>query len=106
MADHGGPVADGSNGSGDGVNVPPSDTSLSDLPDAPVDDRGRVAAAEALGVNCRALAICHDSRLVSPCMRRAPEMYRDTAPDGGDDPDGADLRVKVAALEERADRVG
>lgn len=42
MADHDGPVADGSNRSGDGVNFPLSDTSLLDLLDALVDDPGRV----------------------------------------------------------------
>ena len=61
MADHGEPVSDGPKGSGDGMNIPLSDASLSDLPDAPVNDRGRVAAAEALGANYRALAICCDA---------------------------------------------
>ncbi len=102
VADHDGPVADGSKGSGDGVNVPLSDTSLLDMLDALVDDRGRVAAADALGVNYRTLAICHDSRLVSPRMRRALEAYRDAATNDGDDPAGDDgMLEKVAALEER-----
>ena len=104
MADHDEPVADGSNGSGYGVNVSPSDASLLDVLDSLVDDRGRVAAAEALGVNYRTLAICQDSRLVSPRMRRALEEYRDAATDDGDDPDdegASDIAERVGALERR-----
>ncbi len=54
MADPDEPVADGSNGSGDGVKVSLSDAfpvgpAGLDLLDSPVDERGRVAAADALG---------------------------------------------------------
>ncbi len=104
MADHDEPVADGSNGSGDGVNVPLSDASLLDMLDSLVDGRGRVAAAEALGVNYRTLAACCDSRHVSRRMRRALEEYRDTAADDGDDPDdegASDIAERVVALERR-----
>ena len=48
--------------SGDGADNPLSDTSLLDLLDALVDDRDRVAAAAALEVNYRTLAVWHDSR--------------------------------------------
>ena len=41
-----------------------SDQALSDLPDALVDERGRVAAAQTLGVNDRAPAICCNYRQV------------------------------------------
>ncbi len=104
MTDHDEPVADGANGSGDGVNVPLSDASLLDMLDSLVDDRGRVAAAEALGVNYRTLAICHDSRLVSPRMRRALEVYRDVVAGDGDDPDdegASDIAERVVSLERR-----
>ena len=43
---------------------PLSDQALSDLPDALVDERHRVAAAPTQGVNHRAPAICCDSQQV------------------------------------------
>ena len=75
-----------------------------DLLDALVSDRGKVGAAEALGVNYRTLAACQDSRHVSRRMRRALELYRDAAAADGDDPGGddvGDIAGKLAALEER-----
>ena len=42
-----------------------SDDPLLDLLDAPVSDRGKVAAAEVLGVNYRTMVTCHASRPVS-----------------------------------------
>ena len=90
---------DGSRGSSDGVIIP-----LLDLLDALVNDRGKVAAAEALGVNYRTLAACYDSRHVSRRMRRALEEHRNVAIVDGDDPagdDAGDVSKKLAALEER-----
>ena len=51
MLDSNEPGPETGNNSGDGGNSPLSDAALLDLLDALVDDRGRVAAAEALGVN-------------------------------------------------------
>ncbi len=48
-----------------------------DLLDAVVAERGRVPAAEALGVNYRTLAFCCDSRQVSRRMRQALLDLRD-----------------------------
>ena len=56
-----------------------SDGPLLDLLDALVESRGRVAAAEALGVNYRTMMNCHDSRRVSRRMRRALEELRDAS---------------------------
>ena len=53
-----------------------SDDALLDLLDALVEERGRVAAADALGVNFRTLATCCDSRRVSLRMRRALVDFR------------------------------
>ena len=47
-----------------GPESPLSDQALPDLPDALVEEWGRVAAAQTLGVNHRAPAICGDSRQV------------------------------------------
>ena len=97
---------------GDRPDFPLSDTPLLDLLDALVKDRGRVAAAEALGVNYRTMMACYDSRRVSRRMRKALEEFRDAAGVGDDsggevDYDGtADevetLRQMVAELEEEA----
>ncbi len=65
MADRDEPVANGPKRSGDGTNVPLSDASLLDLLDALVNDRGRVGAAEAPGVNRRTMAARRDFRSVS-----------------------------------------
>ena len=90
-------------GSGDGRDIPLSDNLLLDLLDALVNDLGKVAAAEALGVNYRTLSACYDSRHVSWRMRRALEEYRDTAVGDGDDlasDDVVDVSEKLVALEE------
>ena len=81
-----------------------SDAPLLDLLDALVKDRGKVAASEALGVNYRTLAACHDARHISRRMRKALEQYRDSATADGVDPasdDVGDIVDKLAALEER-----
>ena len=52
-----------------------------DLLDTLVDDRGRVAAAEALGVNYRTVARCQQSRRVS---RRMRQVLQDTCDDAAD----------------------
>ena len=62
---------------------PLSDAPLLDLLDALVNGRGRVAAAEALGVNYRTMMACYDSRRVSRRMRKALEEFRDTGEAGG-----------------------
>ena len=56
---------------------PLSDGPLLDLLDALVESRGKVAAAEALGVNYRTMMNCYDSRRVSRRMRRALQEFRD-----------------------------
>ena len=104
--------ATGDGDSGDEREFPLSDAPLLDLLDAMVKNRGRVAAAEALGVNYRTMMACYDSRNVSRRMRRALEEFRDAAGVGDDsggevDYDGtADevetLRQMVAELEEEA----
>ena len=103
MVGHKEPVMNGSRDSGDDVNIPLSDEPLLDLLDALVEQRGKVAAAEALGVNYRTMVSCHESRHVSRRMRRALEEYRDATIDGGDDQDDdtGDIAEKVATLEER-----
>ena len=63
------------------------DAPLLDLLDALVDGRGRVAAAEALGVNYRTVARCQQSRRVSRRMRQVLQEFRD-AQDVGDDGPG------------------
>jgi len=91
-------------GSGDGRGIPLSDTPLLDLLEALVNDRGRVAAAETLGVNYRTLAACYDSRRVSRRMRRALEEYRDADAGDGDDlasDDAGDVSQKLVSLEGR-----
>ena len=89
---------------------PLSDGPLLGLLDALVEARGRVPAAQVLGVNYRTLALCCDSRQVSPRMRRALVEFRDRGSAGGGEtgdgngdgsPDGdvAVLRQRVAELE-------
>jgi len=76
-----------------------------------VEERGRVPAAQALGVNYRTLALCCDSREVSRRMRRALVEFRDRGGSGGGetedgngegplDGDRAVLRQRVAELED------
>ena len=88
-----------------------SDGPLLDLLDVLVEERGRVPAAQVLGVNYRTLALCCDSRQVSRRMRRALVEFRDRGGSGagetevgdGDGPpdgDGAALRQRVAELED------
>ena len=60
-----------------GADAPLSDGPLLDLLDALVESRGKVAAAEALGVNYRTMTNCYDSRRVSRRMRRAVQEFRD-----------------------------
>jgi len=98
------PVPEKLNDSGDGRDIPLSDSPLLDLLDTLVNDLGKVAAAEALGVNYRTLAACYDSRSVSWRMRRALEGYRGAAVDGGDEPDdesAGDIAEQVVSLERR-----
>ena len=88
----------------DDAGAPLSDQSLLDLLDALVEDRGKVAAARALGVNYRTMMNCYDSRRVSGRMRRALQECHDSAP-GGDDALGKDGRAealieRTAELEE------
>ena len=91
--------------------APLLDGPLLDLLDALVEERGRVPAAELLGVNYRTLAFCCDSRQVSRRMRRALVEFRDrggagggetelTDGDGPPDGDGEVLRQRVAELED------
>ena len=101
--------ATGDGAPGDRPDFPLSDVPLLDLLDALVKDRGRVAAAEALGVNYRTMMACYDSRRVSRRMRKALEEFRDAGEAGGaevDDDGAADevetLRQRVAELEEEA----
>ena len=75
MVDDDEPGMDGSKGGDGGVSIPLSDGLLSDDPlldvlDALVSDRGKVAAAEALGVNYRTMMTCYESRHISRRMRR------------------------------------
>ncbi len=83
-----------------------ADQPLLDLLDALVDGRGRVAAAEALGVNYRTVARCQQSRRVSRRMRQALQEFRDSQDVGDVEPgvvagDGAGEDV-AETLEERA----
>ncbi len=97
---------------GEEPDTPLSDDALLDLLDTLVAERGRVPAAEVLGVNYRTLALCCDSREVSRRMRQALLDFRDAgaADEGGDvapevgdgnagERDGDALERRVAALE-------
>ena len=79
-----------------------------------MNDRGRTAAAEALGVNYRTVARCQQSRRVSRLMRQVLVEFRDSQDvgDGGppivdgdgaaeDVEDTAELRVAALQLENR-----
>ena len=88
-----------------------SDGPLLDLLDALVEERGRVPAAQVLGVNYRTLALCCDTREVSRRMRRALVEFRDRGGSGGGetedgngegplDGDRAVLRQRLAELED------
>ena len=80
-----------------GADAPLSDGPLLDLLDALVESRGKVAAAQALGVNYRTMMNCHDSRRVSRRMRRALQEFRDRT--NGDD---AGTDEQIEALGKRA----
>ncbi len=84
---------------------------LPDLLDALVNDRGRVAAAEALGVNYRTMMNCYDSPRVSRRMRQVLADFRDAQVfadgsagvgngDGGAENQGEPLKQRLAELEE------
>ena len=91
----------------EGGDAPLSDGPLLDLLDALVEERGQVAAAQALGVNYRTMTNCHDSRRVSRRMRQALEKFRDEREAGGDQ-DGAAVDgdgETEAAMEALARRV-
>ena len=94
-----------------GTDSPLSDQPLLDLLDVLVDDRGRVAAAKALGVNYRTLVNCYNSRRVSRRMRQVLQEFRDAGGVGGDEPGDVDdddvsgiehesLERRVAVLED------
>ena len=70
----------------DGRGQEGEDAPLLDLLDALVDDRGRVAAAEALGVNYRTVARCQQSRRVSRRMRQVLQEFREAQEVGDDGP--------------------
>ena len=55
-------------------------TALLELLDDLVGDRGRVGAADVLGVNYRTLQHCLESRRLSRRMLEALEYYRSSAP--------------------------
>ena len=88
----------------DGAEAPLSDRPLLDLLDALVESRGKVAAAEALGVNYRTMTNCHDSRRVSRRMRRALQEFRDASGVAIEVGDGDDVSTdsQVEALSKRA----
>ena len=75
------------------------DAPLLDLLDALVDERGRVAAAEALGVNYRTVARCQQSRQVSQRMRQVLQEFRDSQGVGGDGVEESP-EVRAETLEE------
>ena len=87
-----------------GADAPLSDGPLLDLLDALVESRGKVAAAQALGVNYRTMTNCHDSRRVSRRMRRALQEFRDARGVEVEVGDGDDVRTdsQVEALGKRA----
>ena len=58
-----------------------NDTPLLDLLDSLVSDRGRTAAARALGVSYRTMMNCYDSRRVTRRMRQVLEEFRDASVD-------------------------
>ena len=93
-----------------------SDDLLLDLLDALVEERGRVPAAQILGVNYRTLANCCDSRQVSRRMKQALVDFRNAGTsvigeaadgDGNDPPDAgvAALRQRVDELEDENSRL-
>ena len=81
----------------DGTVPEGEDAPLLDLLDALVDGRGRVAAAEALGVNYRTMMNCYDSRRVTRRMRQALAEFRDLQGVGDD---GSDIVARGSAGED------
>ncbi len=79
--------------------VPP----LLDPLDALVEERRRVAAADALEVNYCTMMNCYDSRQVSRRMRRALQEFRDAGGAEAEVGDGDDVSTdsQVEALVER-----
>ena len=81
-----------------------------DLLDALVNDRGRTAAAQALGVNYRTVVRCQQSRRVSRRMRQVLQEFRDSQGVSDNGPgigaeDGAEeAREHRAAALERENR--
>ena len=75
-----------------------------DLLDALVESRGKVATAQALGVNYRTMTNCLDSRRVSRRMRRALREFRDARGVEIEVGDGDDVSTdsQVEALGKRA----
>ena len=82
MASHERHVDGAGHDAGAGADATLSDDALLDLLDALVEERGRVAAADALGVNFRTLATCCDTRRVSRRMRRALVDFQDAGGTG------------------------
>ena len=85
-------------------------TALLELLDDLVGERGRVGAADVLGVNYRTLQHCLNSRRLSRRMREALEHYRSSAPvvvdllaaaeeTGPGEDQGESLEQRVAGLE-------
>ena len=70
------------------------DASLLDLLDALVSDRGRTAAARALGVSYQTMMNCYGSRRVTRRMRQALVEFRDSSA-AGEAGDEAENRVEV-----------
>ena len=103
-------TAEGDGDPGGGPDSPLSDQPLLDLLDALVNGRGRVATAEALGVNYRTMMNCYDSRRVSRRMRQALQEFGGAQVvgaehgvidgDGEAEDDAEPLELRVAALEE------
>ena len=89
----------------DEADSPLSDQSLLDLLDALVESRGKVAAAQALGVNYRTMMSCYDSRRVSRRMRQALQEFRDSASGDGQNTDSqVEALVKRTAELEQENR--
>ncbi len=82
-----------------GTDSPLLDGPLLDLLDALVESRGKVAAADALGVNYRTMMNCCNSRRVSRRMRQALEEFRDSA---SGDADNVETDGQVEVLRRRA----
>ncbi len=89
---------------GSGPDSPLSDDALLDLLDDLMDRRGRVPAAEVLGVNYRTVARCQQSRQAPRRVRQALQEYRDTLEASQDEPDVVPGAGADDAEESMADR--